>query len=190
MIGAELAAAQAAGAFVQLVRRGRAERYTNGFVHGVGADLVLVHQFHNFIDDGWIILPIADVAAVERGEREALFERALRGEQIATAPPPFPIALSSFAAVLRSIEAAAAPLIVESLPDPADLDPDADPDDPDFYLGVIAVLGDAHLTLDEVGTDGEWSTPEPIALSRILQVQLGTHYLRTFLAHAAPATAT
>ena len=186
MIRGELAIAHAAGTFVQLVRRGPGDRYTNGYIHGVGPALVLVHQFHNFIPDGWTILPITAIAAVERGEREALFDRALHGEGIATAPPPFPIALGSFATVLRSIELAASPLIVESLPDPDQLEPDADPDVPDFYLGVIAALGETEVALDEVGTDGEWSTPDAIALSRIVQVQLGTNYLRTFLAHAAP----
>lgn len=186
MIRAALADAQAAAAFVQLVRHGGTEPYTSGVVHGLGAALVLVHQFHNFIDDGWIALPIADILEVERGEREALFARALRGLGIATRPPPFALALDSFAAALRSIAAAAAPLIIEARPDLATLDPEVDPDEPDFYLGRLVEVTDAHVALDEVGTDGEWSTPDPIAVSRIVQVQLGTHYLRTFLKHALP----
>ena len=55
-------------------------------------------------------------------------------------------------------------------------------------LTWIVTATDLHLEMVEVGTDGGWTTPEPIAVPRIRQIQFGTHYVRTFLKYALPRT--
>src|SRR3954453_9804359 len=52
----------------------------NGFVLGLGRDLVLLHQFHDFYPEGYVALRVADIERTRSGEHERFWETMFRGE--------------------------------------------------------------------------------------------------------------
>src|SRR5882672_10714978 len=52
----------------------------NGFVLGVGHELVLLHQFHDFYPEGHTALRVADIKRVRSGEHERFWEAMFGGE--------------------------------------------------------------------------------------------------------------
>jgi hypothetical protein len=52
----------------------------NGFVLGLGRDLVLLHQFHDFYPEGYTALRVADIKRVRSGEHKRFWETMFRGE--------------------------------------------------------------------------------------------------------------
>jgi hypothetical protein len=185
---AALAVACAERTLVTIERAYATDPSFRGYVLAVGARLVLLQHFHEFVDDGWIILALDDIDAVVRGDEEEFFEGLLVAEGVPRRAPPCPLDLDSFAAVLASIRAAGLPASIDCTAAPDDDDDPAALDDldGDFYLGMVRAVTDLHLTVCEVDVDGHWDTPPPIAMPRLIQIQLDSHYLRTFLRYADP----
>jgi len=67
---------------VHLTRGYPGEPTHNGFILGLGRDLVLMHQFHDFYPEGYTALRVADIKGVRSGDHERFWEMMLRGEGI------------------------------------------------------------------------------------------------------------
>src|SRR4051794_36995212 len=86
----------------------------NGFVLGMGRDLVLVQQFHDFYCEGYTALRLEDITKTRSGQHERFFERMFRGEGIMTQVGiPYEVPLDDFLALLRFFQAREQNVIVE-----------------------------------------------------------------------------
>src|SRR5262249_25569874 len=65
---------------VRLTRSIPSEPRLNGFILGVGRDLVLLQQFHDFYPEGYAVLRLRDVTDLRSGKYERHWERMLAGE--------------------------------------------------------------------------------------------------------------
>ena len=138
----------------------------NGFVLGLGRDLVLLHQFHDFYPEGYAALRMDDIEWVRSGEHERFWDRMLRGEglmrQIGI---PYDVPLSDFESLLASLQARGQHVIVEcESPESAD--------DDDFLIGRIVALDDDKVTIAHFDSLGRWyDDPAVVPLGGITKVQ-------------------
>lgn len=178
MIRAALDDARAAGALIQLERGFPGAPFVNGYVIATGAELVLVHQFHDFYDEGWVVVRIADVLDVNRDAPQRHFEACFRGEGLGPRVPPFAVELGSMPAALRALAPRDRLLYV--------MCEGGDPADDDSFLGRVAGVSDLHVTVRELDALGQWDAPVAVALARITMLQLDTPFCTTFARYAAP----
>lgn len=160
---------------VRITRGLPSEPLINGFVLGLGAELVMLHVFHDFIPDGYAVVRLDDIVGVRSGPYERHTEAILRAEGLLDGlDRPCPWSLGGFAEVLRSH--VGEPVIVEC----------EDEDEPvtDFYLGPVLSVDAEICTLANLDALGAWDdAPDRIPLETITRVQLQTPYLETFMRH-------
>ncbi|MCE9578073.1 MAG: hypothetical protein K8W52_33395 [Deltaproteobacteria bacterium] len=179
MIRAALDAARAAGSLALLRRVFPGEPRVNGYVLAVSERLALVHQFHDFLDDGWTVLRIADIEEVVTEEARGFFARAFRERGLAPRLPPLEVPIATMAEALRALRREEQPVIVEC--------ETAEGGDADRYdLGAVCDVTDLHVHLRPVDGAGHWVPVEAIALGRITRLHVATPYLTTFLRYADP----
>ncbi|MCE9578074.1 MAG: hypothetical protein K8W52_33400 [Deltaproteobacteria bacterium] len=178
MIRAAIEDARASGALIQLERGFASARFVNGYVVALGDELVAVHQFHDFYDEGWVVVRIDDVLEVNRDGPQRHFEACFRGEGLAPRPLPCAVDLASMQAALRSLRPRGALMFVECEA------PDADDDA--TFLGRLVDVTDLHGTVRQLDALGQWDPPVAVALGRITRLQLDTPFCRTFAKYAAP----
>lgn len=65
---------------VRITRSVPSEPFHSGFVLGVGEQLVMLWQFHDFYPEGFTTLRLSDITEIRSGEHERLWERMLAGE--------------------------------------------------------------------------------------------------------------
>jgi hypothetical protein len=177
MVRAALLAACASGELVRLVRP-FASRRISGYIIAVGERAVLIHQLHDFLDDGWSVIRIADVDEVV-AEGGSFFAAALRAEGLTPRAPVDALDLTSMTTAVRALHELGRAVIVESEV-PGDGDADG------YQLGALRAVTDLHAHVQLLDTGGQWTAIEPVALPRITRVRLETPYLVTFSKYAAP----
>jgi hypothetical protein len=169
---------RAAATLVSLGRRPGNDARVHGFVIAVSDPLVLAHQFHDFYDEGWVIIRRADIVDIDQDLPQQFFAAVFRGEGLGPRAPATPVPLDDWATVLTALAAQGRPVIVEC--------EGADPADDTFTMGRVVGVDAATVAIHELDALGRWDGVEPIALDRITKVQLDTPFLTTFARYAAP----
>jgi hypothetical protein len=157
------------------VRRGYPGEPThNGFVLGLGRDLVLLHQFHDFYAEGYTALRVADIKRVRSGEHERFWEEMLRGEGLMDRVGiPHDVPLDDFRSLLTTLHGRGQHVIIEC-EDPRTADYD------DFFIGRIVALDDETLSIRCFDSMGRWDDePCIIAYGDITKIQFDTPYINT-----------
>ena len=138
------------------------------------AGLVLVHAFHDFLPDGYALLPPSTIADVSRKANGGLWDLMLESEGLLSGlEKEPPINTSSLSAALLSIASTYRFLIIQcEAPDDTEMD---------FYLGeVIRVQADA-VEFRTLNTMARWDDePHIIPFAHITLVAFDTDYLRRF----------
>src|SRR5438874_11997143 len=75
---------------VRITRSVPSEPLHNGFVLGVGEQLVMLWQFHDFYPEGFTTLRLSDITEIQSGEHEQLWQRMLAGEGLLDQRPIAP----------------------------------------------------------------------------------------------------
>lgn len=143
-----------------------------GFVLGVGKELVLLHQFHDFYPDGYAALRLEDIVTIRSGEQERFFESILHREglmdEVGIADPP---SLDSLPALLEDLKRRERNVVLEVEGD------DSDEDD-EFLIGRIVRLTPDGVELLYFDPLGQWDLdPIEIGFDEITQVQFETPYV-------------
>jgi hypothetical protein len=145
----------------------------NGFVLGVGEDLVLIRQFHDFYPEGYAVLRIEEIATVEYGERERLFEYIIVNESIVDLAEPVWICkyLHGLADLLKQVEFLGCTIIVEC--EGRDWD-----DNDEFYVGRIICSDEISISIKCLNSSAEWESRHTTVLcSNITKLQIDTPYV-------------
>jgi hypothetical protein len=146
----------------------------NGFVLGLGRDLLLLHQFHDFYLEGYTALLVADIKRVRSGEHERFWEEMLRGEGLMERIGiSYQVPLEDFPPLLTFLHGRNQYVIVEC-EDRKNADYD------DFFIGRIVSLDDESVSILGFDSVGRWeNTPSIIAYSDITKIQFDTPYINT-----------
>jgi hypothetical protein len=159
---------------VRLTRSLPSEPHHNGFVLGVGRDLVLLQQFHDFYPEGYVVLRVRDVTDVRSGKYERHGERMLAGEGLLERIGiPYEVPLQDVPGFLKALQHRGDNVIVECE------DPEEDVED--FYIGQILSVADESLSFANFDALGHWDeAPHVIPIGDVTQVQFETPYVLTF----------
>jgi hypothetical protein len=156
----------------------------NGFVLGLGADLVLLHQFHDFSPEGYVALRVADIKRVRSGEHERFWEAMFRGEGLMERVGiPYEVPLDDFRSLLVALHRRGQHVIIECEDrNTAEYD--------DFFIGRVVAMDDETASVLHFDSMGVWyDEPSVIAYGDITQVQFNTPYINTiskYLKQAPP----
>jgi hypothetical protein len=148
----------------------------NGFILGLGRDLVLLHQFHDFYPEGYTALRVADINRVRSGEHERFWEAMLRGEGLMEGVGiPYQVPLDDFRSLLAALHGRGQHVIIEC-EDRRTADHD------DFFIGRIIALDEEMVSLLSFDPLGRWEEqPCLIAYGDITKVQFDTPYINTLI---------
>lgn len=159
---------------VQITRGYPGEPTHNGFVLGLGRDLVLLHQFHDFYPEVYVALGVADIKRVRSGEHERFWERMFRGEGLMERVGiPYEVPLDDFRSLLAALHGRGQHIIVEC-EDRKTADHD------DFFIGRVVALDDETISVLAFDPEGVWDDePTPIDYQDVTKVQFDTPYINT-----------
>jgi hypothetical protein len=146
----------------------------NGFVLGLGRDLVLLHQFHDFYPEGYVALRVADIKRTRSGEHERFWEAMFRGEGLLERVGiPYEVPLDDFRSLLTALHGRGQHVIVECEDrNTAEYD--------DFFIGRVVAMDDETASVLNFDSMGAWNDePSVIAYGDITQVQFDTPYINT-----------
>jgi hypothetical protein len=146
----------------------------NGFVLGLGLNLVLLHQFHDFSPEGYTALRVADIKRVRSGEHERFSEMMLRGEGIMDRVGiSYEVPLEDFRSLLTFLHERRQHVIVEC-EDRRNAEYD------DFTIGRIVNLDDVTVSVLHFDSLGTWNdVPSIIAFTDVTKIQFDTPYINT-----------
>jgi hypothetical protein len=150
------------------------ESQHRGFVLGLSDKLVLIQQWHDFYAEGYAVLRVRDIEAVESGPKEDYNTRvvALEG-MMAKTGIPYDVPLDGFKSVLQVAKKRNLVVIVECESRECGSD--------DWYhIGKVVGLNPASLSLlffDAIGT-WDWK-PTVIPFTEMTKVQIDTPYANT-----------
>lgn len=144
----------------------------NGFVLGLGRDLVLFHQFHDFYPEGYTALRVADVKRDRSGEHERFWEAIFRGEGLMDRVGiPYEVPLDDFRLLLEALHLRGQHVIIECE------DRKTEEDD-DFFIGRLTALGDERVSIRYFDPMGRWDEkPCIIDYEGITKIQFDTPYI-------------
>jgi hypothetical protein len=146
----------------------------NGFVLGLGRDLVLLQQFHDFYPEGYTALRIADIKRVRSGERERFRETMFRGEglmeQIGIS---YEVPLGDYRSLLAALYGRRQHVIVEC----EDRKTTANDE---FFIGRIIDVRDETVSIRYFDSMGRWDEePCVIDYEDVTKIQFDTPYINT-----------
>lgn len=146
----------------------------NGFVLGLGRDLVLIHQFHDFYPEGYTALRVADVKRVRSGEHERFWEEMLRGEGLMERVGiPYEVPLDDFRSLLAALHGRGQHVIIEC-------EDRRTPEYDEFHIGRIVGLDDETVSIRCFDPMGQWDDePRIIAYNEVTKIQFDTPYINT-----------
>lgn len=146
----------------------------NGFVLGIGRDLVLLHQFHGFYPEGYTALRVADIKRVRSGEHERFWEAMLRGEGLmGRVGIRYEVPLDDFRSLLGALHGRGQHVIIEC-------ESREMADDDEFLIGQVVALDDESVSIRHFDSMGAWYEEASVsAYGDITQVQFDTPYINT-----------
>ena len=159
---------------VQVTRAYPGEPIHNGFVLGLGRDLVLLHQFNDFYPEGLTALRIADIKRVRSGKHERFWEKMFRAEGIMEQVGiSYEVLLDDFRSLLAALHGRGQHVIVES-------EGRKSADQDDFTIGRVVDLGEDAVSILNFDPLGVWDDePCVIDYDDITKIQFDTPYLNT-----------
>jgi hypothetical protein len=159
---------------VHLTRPFPSEPQHNGFILGVGRDLVLLQQFHDFYPEGYTALRVRDISGIRSGKYERFWEHMLAREGILKRVGiPYDVPLQDFTVLLKALHQRGDNIIVEC--------EDAEEGVEDFYIGQILSVESASLCFANFDALGRWDKDaHTIPLEEITTLQFDTPYVQTF----------
>ncbi len=157
---------------VVIEREAMAHEHWNGFPLVVGDDFVLVRTLHDFTLDGFAVLRLRDITAVQSGESERFFERVLRAEgMLARAAAPKPVLLRSWRSVIESVRTHYRWAILES----------ERADENNFVLGELAAVSDDTVWVHYIQVDGtRESERTKVSLDDLTLLRFDEQYVNLF----------
>jgi hypothetical protein len=146
----------------------------NGFVLGLGRDLVLLHQFHDFYPEGYTALRAADVKRVRSGEHERFWEEMFRGEGLMDQVGiSYEVPLDDFRSLLATLHGRGQHVIIEC-------EDRRTEEYEEFYIGRIFALAGETVSIRCFDSMGRWDDePCIIAYGDITKIQFDTPYIDT-----------
>ncbi len=150
------------------------QKRLNGYLLGLSDQLGLLHCFHDFMPDGYIVFRLAYVETVRSNEYERFWDRMLAAEGLLSGVDEKPeVDLTSFGSAIRSISNHFQMMIIESQ-FPGE-------ESQDFYIGQVVSLKKDEVVFDHFDGLGRWeSEPSVIPLREISFVQFATPYIEIF----------
>jgi hypothetical protein len=147
-----------------------------GFVLGLGRDLVLLHQFHDFYPEGYTALRVADVKRVRSGEQERFWEVMLRGEGLmGRVGIPYEVPLDDFRSLLAALDGRGQHVVIEC-------EDRRTPEYDEFHIGRMVALDDDSISIRCFDSMGRWDDePRIIAYGHITRIQFDTPYINTMI---------
>jgi hypothetical protein len=155
----------------------------NGFILGLGRDLVLFHQFHDFYPEGYTALRVADVKRVRSGEHERFREAIFRGEGLMERVGiPYEVPLDDCRSLLAALHERGQHIIVEC-------ESQETADDDGFFIGRVVAMKDISVSVLHFDPLDRWDDePTEIACDDITQVEFDTPYINTLSKYLKPLT--
>jgi hypothetical protein len=141
----------------------------SGFVLGLGRDLVLLQQFHDFYPEGYTALRVADVKRVRSGEHERFREAMFRGEGLMDRVGiPYEVPLDDFRSLLVALDGRGQHVIIEC-------EDRRTPEYDEFHIGRIVALDDETVSIRCFDSMGRWDDgPRFIDYGDITKIQFDT----------------
>lgn len=169
------------GKMVHLTRGFPGEPSHSGFVLGVGEELVILHQFHDFYSEGLTALRIEDIMGIEHGGREQFIEHILNCENIVTTNiHSIYIKSNNFKELISNACHLSQNLIIEC----ENMETD---DEDNFYIGKIISFGNDAIKMQNFDSVGVWDGfCVEIAYSDITKIQFDTPYLNIISRYLSP----
>ncbi|MCA9298715.1 MAG: hypothetical protein KDA28_06590 [Phycisphaerales bacterium] len=173
----ELALYATEARFVRLHRDRPSQERTNGCILAASPELVLVHEFNDFAPDGYRLLRLRDIEAVDREHHEILWESILRDEGLLVGVDIEPLPrLDSMRNAIADLHATYGRMIIVCEDDDEDVE--------DFFIGHVVEIGADVITFLHFDADGAWETePHEILIEEITKVQFRVPYLEIFWRH-------
>ncbi len=159
---------------VQITRSYPGEPLHNGFILGLGRDLVLLQQFHDFYPEGFTALRVADIKRVRSSEHERFWEGMYRAEGLMELVGiSYQVPLDDFRSLLTALQEMDQHVIIES-EDRKTADHD------DFSIGRVVALDDQSVSILNFDPLGVWDDePCVIDYDDITKIQFDTPYINT-----------
>jgi hypothetical protein len=159
--------------FVNLARKFQGEPRHYGFILGIGADLVLVHQFHDFLSDGLTALRIEDVESVTSGRSERLSAEIISNEGIER-NVSWDYDLTDMRSLLQSLRKSQRICIVEC-------ESEIWSEDDEFSIGRVISVQRSVVKMACFDPLGRWGRAlEEIEISAVTKCQMETPYICAF----------
>jgi hypothetical protein len=158
----------------RLTRRYPGDPRHNGFVLGLGTELVLVQQFHDFYAEGYAALRVVDIEKVRSGKHERFWEMMFRGEGLMEQVGiSYEVPLDDFRSLLSFLHGRGQHVIIECESEDTE-------DEDDFFIGRITSVGDESVSILYFDPLGNWDEePSEVILDDITQVSFDTPYVNT-----------
>ncbi len=169
----ELTAFASERRMVHIKRPFPGEPSRSGFILGVGEELVLFRQFHDFYPEGFAVFRVDDIEKIEYTEREKVIESIIKAESIIDFEANIwtSLSLDAFSILLNQVRELGCFLIVQCESREWE-------DDDEFVVGRIIASDDVGLTLKCVSTLAIWEKEEyTVFYSNITCVQLDAPYV-------------
>jgi hypothetical protein len=159
---------------VQITRSYPGEPLHNGFILGLGRDLVLLQQFHDFYPEGFTALRVADIKRVRSGQNERFWEGMFLAEGLMELVGiSYQVPLDEFRSLLAAIHGLDQHVIVET-EDRKTAGQD------DFFIGRVVALDEETVSILNFDPLGTWDDePCLIKYDDITKVQFDTPYINT-----------
>lgn len=163
---------------VRIVRSLPGEPYENGFVVGVGEELVLLHQFHDFYPEGYTAMLLEDIQDIRCEKRNQLFRNIIRSEGICT-----DYSLEHIID-LRSVE-----LLMKSLFGRYDFvilecESRVWAEEDDYYIGRILSVDEERTVLKCFDSEGVWDSRSTSVQHRdVSKIEFDSPYINLFSRH-------
>lgn len=165
---------------IQIRRSFSANESFSGYLLALSDSLGLMHIFHDFSPDGYIVFRTRDVLDVRSNESDDFFHRIIKAEGLQSGLDlRLHVDLKSMRTAITSIHAQFGRLIVEC--------ERKKPEDDEFYIGQLSAVSTTKIYMNEFDAAGVWcEEPAEISIRNITLVQFESPYLQMFWKYVPP----
>jgi hypothetical protein len=129
----------------------------NGFVLGLGCDLVLLQQYHDFYPEGYTALRAADIKRTRSGEYERFWEAMFQCEGLmGLVGIPYEVPLDGFRALLTALDKRSQHVFIEC--------ESQETADDDFFIGRVVSFHEETVSILPFNSSGAWGD-EPTVIA-------------------------
>ncbi|GAA6140648.1 hypothetical protein [Hydrogenophaga sp. 5NK40-0174] len=162
---------------VRLERKYPSGIYSNGFVHFVGNESIILQQYHDFYCEGYCVLRVEDIIGLRSSEYERFFEKMFKDEDLlskVSAPSIPPV--DSLMDLLEYFKDNETNIVVECEFEGEEEDV--------FSCGKVSGIENEIIWIKEFNALGEWEDEEVgVELESVTKLQFDTPYINVFAKH-------